>query len=279
MLKQVQAYIADIKIEHSIFALPFAFSAIVFSQFHWPSLLDLLALLVCMVSARSFAMGVNRLVDAPIDVKNPRTRDRKIPSGKLNKSAALFINLFFAGLFVVAAFCLNSLAGFLSPAVLLIFVGYPFLKRHSVLCHFYLGFCLGLAPLAVEIALNGSISWPIVLIGLSVLCWTAGFDMIYALLDQKFDQENGLYSIPARYGREFSLRLSSLCFCMMLGMLAVAGSLNNVGNFYYFGLLAMGFLLLRIQLAARQEKINQAFFSINMWVPVTFGLAVLIDRF
>ena len=207
----------DIKISHSIFALPFAAAGVLLSNIKGYSFFELFLLLLCMISARSFAMGINRIVDRKIDKKNDRTKTRQIPMLKLQTWQASFWVSLSALIFCSASFAFNFETGVLSVLVLFILGFYSWWKRFSWACHFYLGFCLGLSPIAAEIALSHELSFVVFLLGLSICLWTAGFDIIYAIQDLEFDRKHGLYSIPARFGVQKSilileaLLLSSLC--------------------------------------------------------------------
>lgn len=278
------AFAADIKLAHSIFALPFAASAFILGHIAVPDLRQIALLLVCMVSARSFAMGMNRYLDRDIDSENPRTRIRKIPSGELQPAQGLAWSLAWGAVFVAAAFSLNRLAGYCSVPLLVILLSYSLMKRFTWLAHFYLGMCLGLAPIAVQIALQGAISLPVLLVGLAVTLWTAGFDILYSLQDMQFDKDKGLHSVPRYFGPRNSLYISRVSFAAMVVLLCIAGRFSGLGALYYFGVAVVGGILTFEHVMVRDArhdgrsaKINAAFFNANAYVSVAFFAFALAD--
>ncbi|MBI2603614.1 MAG: UbiA family prenyltransferase [Deltaproteobacteria bacterium] len=279
----LKLFAGDIKLSHSIFALPFVMASLVFLQFEGPWW-KLVWIILCMISARSYAMGLNRYLDREGDAKNPRTSARMIPSGRLSPQSSLAWSLCFGLLFCFFAFQLNPLAGVLSPFILCILGFYPFMKKLSWLTHWYLGFCLGLSPLAASVAISGKIEEDLLLLGLAIMLWTGGFDIIYALQDQEFDRSLGLKSFPARFGVKHSLMISRLSFLMMLVCLTVLGVRTETGLLYYTGLLLITLILVREQVlvgdsreGAVSKNINAAFFSINAWVGVIFYIFTQLD--
>ncbi len=282
--KSLLHFLSDIKIEHSIFALPFATVAIFYTKPQFFDLNTATFLLACMVSARTFAMGINRYLDRFIDAKNPRTKNRKIPSGLLTARAALFWSLVAGLLFMLASYQLNKLAFYLSPLVLIILAIYPLLKRHTMLCHFYLGTCLGISVLAVEVALAGKLSLPIILLGLGLTFWTAGFDICYALLDLDFDRSVGLYSAPSTLGWSRALFISRLCFLASLSLLGSVGLVVKAGYFYYLGIMAVGTIFIAIQQKISPQTVASStnsllFLGLNTWVSPIYLLFVALDVF
>ena len=192
---------SDIKLAHSVFALPFVAVGLLLSKVEEVSGFILMVLLACMFCARSFAMGMNRFIDRRIDLANPRTSQRLIASGKLPAGQGLLWSLSFAVCFVALCFYfLNPLAAYCSVPLLFILAMYSFMKRWTFFCHWYLGLCLGLAPLASEIAVTGDFSWSVLCLGLAVCLWTGGFDILYAMQDIEFDRHCLLHSVPANTG-------------------------------------------------------------------------------
>jgi 4-hydroxybenzoate polyprenyltransferase len=239
-----------------------------------------------MVTARSFAMGMNRYLDHEIDARNPRTRLRKIPAGELAAHHGLGWSLAAAALFLAAAFALSPLAAFCAPFLLAILGAYSFLKRLTWATHWYLGLCLGLAPIAVEIALSGQVSLPVLAVGAAVALWTAGFDLLYALQDMDFDREAGLNSFPARFGPATTLRMSRWCFVLMIALLVSAGRLAGLHGLYFAGVAAVAAILGYEQWIVRDARVtgastrlNVAFFNANAYVSVVFLAFVALDRF
>jgi 4-hydroxybenzoate polyprenyltransferase len=279
-------FAADIKIEHSIFALPFAATALSMLEFARISASQLIFLLFCMVGARSFAMGMNRFLDRDIDLKNPRTQARQIPSGQLSPTHGLLWSVAFGVLFVACAFGLNSLAGILSIPVLAILAGYSFMKRISWLTHWYLGACLGLAPIAVSIALTGWVRPEILALGIAVTFWTAGFDILYATQDVLFDVSHNFHSIPARIGVQRAVLISRGCFTVMVLCLIGAGVIyGKAGPLYYVGVGLVGsilayehWLVRDLRVTGQSAKLNAAFFTSNAWVSVIFYALAQLDK-
>lgn len=282
--RSIQVFAKDIKLSHSIFALPFALSALTFIPNAMISMSKVLLIVACMVSARSFAMGMNRYLDRKIDAKNPRTTSRMIPSAQITPGQSLTWSLVFGVLFVVFAFQLSNLAGILSLPLLFVLAGYSLQKHYTWLCHFYLGVCLGFAPIAVEIALTDAVTLPVVFVGLAVSFWTAGFDIIYSLQDRSFDEGAGLRSIPARFGFAGAIDLSRVCFAAMIFFLGAAGLLAGAGNIYFVGIAVIAAVLIGEHYLIRDARrdgtskfLNKAFFDFNAFVSVAFLVIALSD--
>ena len=225
-----------IKVEHSIFALPFALVSAFLAARGLPDLATLGLILVAMVCARSAAMAFNRLVDSDVDAKNPRTAMRSIPAGRLSPVYVTFFTVASSGLFILAAWLLNPLAFILSPFVLAVLLGYSLTKRFTSFCHLVLGLALGLSPLGAWIAVTGSFSWIPVWLGFAVMGWVAGFDIIYACQDVAFDREHRLFSIPSRLGVKRSLVLSRALHLAMLGILVYLGVTLALGWVFWLGI-------------------------------------------
>tara|TARA_Y100000991_G_C21922818_1_gene327283 strand:- start:252 stop:1127 length:876 start_codon:yes stop_codon:yes gene_type:complete len=275
----------DIKISHSIFALPFAAAGVLLSNIKGYSFFELFLLLLCMISARSFAMGINRIVDRKIDKKNDRTKTRQIPMLKLQTWQASFWVSLSALIFCSASFAFNFETGVLSVLVLFILGFYSWWKRFSWACHFYLGFCLGLSPIAAEIALSHELSFVVFLLGLSICLWTAGFDIIYAIQDLEFDRKHGLYSIPARFGVQKSILISRILFLAMILFLLTIGIIKANSFIYFFGVGIISLILVYQHILVRkiskdncQKQINKAFFDVNSWVSVIYFFTLILDK-
>lgn len=283
--RSFMSFADDIKIAHTVFALPFAASALLISEAKLPSLSNLVLLLVCMVTARTFAMGSNRWLDSDIDAKNPRTRNRSIPSGRLSSREGLVFTICSGLIFVLASAALSERALIFSIPLLAILAGYSLMKRISWLSHFYLGACLGLAPIAVCIALDAQVTIEILLLALSVTVWTAGFDCLYALQDIDFDMRTGLHSIPQRFGPKITLGMSAFCFFLMTLLLILVGVLGERNFIFYCGITAIASLLafeLWLVRDARHtgssKNINAAFFTSNAFVSVIFFIFCLMEK-
>lgn len=281
---RVGAFGRMIKFSHSIFALPFAASSAIVAYTTQPitlRALDIVLLAVCMVSARTAAMGFNRLADRAIDARNPRTRNREIPAGAVSVREARIFTALAAAVFVAASFGVNTLCGTLSVPLLALLLGYSLSKRYTVAAHFILGLCLGAAPLGVWFALTGVFHPAPLVLCLAVTLWTAGFDIYYSCQDEAFDRENGLHSIPARLGAMRSIRLvrwihlvAALAFAYF-GVAAGLGIPFAVGCVAVVGILGYEAWLLR---RGDLSRIDLAFFNLNGYVSIVFAASVLIDR-
>jgi len=213
-----------IKFEHTIFALPFAFSGMMLAAEGWPTWRTMGWIVIAMVGARSAAMSFNRWADRHIDAENPRTADRALPAGQVSPTFVMVFTMASLALLVLAAWQLNPLALALSPLAVLILLGYSFTKRFTWLSHLFLGLALAGAPLGAWIAVRGDITATPLVLAAAVLCWVAGFDALYALQDMDFDRQSGLSSIPARFGETGTLWLSAVLHLAMVGLLILLPS-------------------------------------------------------
>jgi 4-hydroxybenzoate polyprenyltransferase len=271
-----------IKFSHTVFALPFALAAVILAQRETSlTLLQFFWILLAMVAARSAAMGFNRIVDAPVDRKNPRTATREIPAGNLTIYSAWTFVLISSAAFILAAAMLGHLCFILSFPFLFIILFYSYTKRFTWFCHIYLGFAISLAPLGVWIALTNSLSWQVFLLCLALMTYIAGFDILYACQDFQFDRNEGLCSIPARYGVKNALRFSSglhfFSFCCFLAM-HVAFGMNKV---FLIAVLIIGGLFLFERLLVTPSDLKRvpiAFFHMNSLVSITLLCGVLADE-
>jgi 4-hydroxybenzoate polyprenyltransferase len=271
-----------IKIEHTLFALPFAFLGAVLAARGLPTAWQITWITVAMVGARSTAMAFNRIADRDYDASNPRTKMRAIPAGTLSVAFVLAFTLVSASLFLFAAAMLNRLTLVLSPVALASVVLYSYTKRWTLLSHLILGWCLAIAPTGAWIAVRGAIDSPVpLLLSLIVMLWTAGFDVLYACQDYDFDRREGLYSIPARFGIARSLWISRALHTGAFGALVALYFLTSLGLLAAVGVFATGALLIYQHTLVRADdlsRLNAAFFTTNAFVSVilfvTFGSAV-----
>ena len=271
-----------IKIEHTLFALPFAFLGAVLAAQGLPTASQILWITLAMVGARSTAMAFNRIADKDYDKRNPRTRMRAIPAGALSVGFVLVFTFAGAGVFVFAAAMLNRLTLLLSPVALASVVLYSYTKRWTLLSHLVLGWCLAIAPTGAWIAVRGSIDSPApLLLSLIVMLWTAGFDVLYACQDYEFDRREGLHSIPAQFGIARSLWISRLLHVGAFAALVALYFVTHLGLLAVIGLVATGALLIYQHTLVRADDLsglNAAFFTTNAFVSVilflTFGGAV-----
>ena len=200
-----------VKFEHSIFALPFAYSAAFLAEERIPGFWRMFWITVAMVAARSLAMALNRLLDAEIDALNPRTQRREIPAGRLTTLQVWVFSLVSLGVLILATFHLPVITRYLWPLVVLPFVVYPFTKRWTWLCHLFLGITIGLGPVGAWVAVTGTVTWQPFVLGAAVALWIAGFDIIYACMDVEFDRAHGIHSIPADFGERPALWVTRAC--------------------------------------------------------------------
>lgn len=278
-MSALTTYSRMIKLSHSIFALPFALASGVLAmrevEVTW---VQWLLIVLCMVTARSSAMGFNRVVDRDIDAKNPRTAGREIPSGQISVKSAWAFTLLSAALFVGFSALLGPLTLWLSPVALAVIWGYSLAKRYTALCHLILGVALGIAPLAVWIALTGTWSWTALMLSGAVASWVAGFDIIYSCQDAEFDDGEGLYSIPAVLGLKGALRVSRALHVVTIGLLIALGVHDALGIPYWIGTTLIGGVLAyehSIVSPTDLSRVNKAFFDLNGYISLVFFVAVL----
>ena len=282
LLGKIRVFLEMIKFSHTLFALPFAFTGAVLAAQGLPTPGQCGWILAAMVGARTAAMGLNRVIDAEIDGKNPRTSSRAIPAGLLGKGTVVFFIIFSLALLLFAAARLNPLCLKLAPVAIFFLVLYSYCKRFTSLAHAVLGLCLAAAPIGAWIAVRGTVDLPVILIGLAVLVWVTGFDILYALQDLEFDRANGLHSIPVRLGVAGSLWASRFCYLAMVGLLISAWLLIPAGGFFLPGIVISTLLLGYDQRLLRDgdmTRLDAAFFTMNAWISVIIFAATLLDIF
>jgi 4-hydroxybenzoate polyprenyltransferase len=282
---KIAGYGSLVRFSHTIFALPFALSSVALA---WPkhpvTLRAFFWILVAMVGARTAAMGFNRLADKKYDALNPRTQSWELPRGAVTVWEAAALTVGSALLFVLAAYQLNWVCFVLSPAALAIVFFYSFTKRFTWASHLFLGLALAVAPVGAWLAVATPLDWielktPIYL-GLAVIFWLAGFDIIYSLQDREFDRAHGLYSIPVRFGVRRALHLSSFFHCGTVLFLAMVGFSAAVGFIYWIGFALVACVLFwehRIVTPSDLSRINRAFFDLNAYVSIGYFLTTLAD--
>ena len=279
---QVRIFFRMVKIEHSIFALPFALVGVFLAADGRPGWVTLMFLILAMVAVRSFAMAVNRLVDRDIDAKNPRTSNRPLVTGEMRPSQAWILTLSTGLIFVLSCAALNQTCLLLSPLALLWSGLYSYSKRFTWLCHFWLGSVLGLAPLGGWLAHEPRVSMPAVLFFFGVLFWVAGFDILYACQDTDFDRSQGLRSIPAVFGVPSALQLSFFSHGNAALFFLLAGWSASLGAVYFLVWLGVSGVLLfehRLVTADDLSRIDLAFFTLNGLIAVLLCVGVLGDLF
>jgi len=269
-----------VKFEHTIFALPFAYVGAFLAVDGVPSAHDLVWVTVAMVGARSFAMGLNRLIDAGLDARNPRTAGRELPSGLLSPAAVVAFSGLSLAVFLVAVYQLDPLVHWLWPIPVAGFVIYPYLKRWTWMCHLWLGAVDGLAPVGAWAAITGTLPWEAWALGGAVAFWVAGFDLFYALLDLEVHREQGLQSVAVRFG-ERGVFLGARLFHLATVVLLVAVGLGlSVGALYWLGVAVVAALLAYEHSLVRPgdlRRLDTAFFTMNGVISVAFFAFVLAD--
>jgi 4-hydroxybenzoate polyprenyltransferase len=282
MKNKFKNYLSLIKFSHTIFALPFAIIGFCLAaeQFEFNPT-TFVQIILCMVFARSSAMAFNRYIDRDIDLKNPRTATvREIPSGKISPKNALLFVIINVVLFVLTTYFINNLCFALSPVALAVILGYSYTKRFTSLCHLVLGVGLGLAPVGAYLAVANEFNWIPVIIGVSVMFWVAGFDIIYALQDDDFDRENNLNSIPVLLGRKNALLLSRVLHLFTSINLFMVGYFGSFNTYYWAGFILFSVLLSyqhRIIKHNDLSKVGIAFFTTNGIASILFGIFVVVD--
>jgi 4-hydroxybenzoate polyprenyltransferase len=269
-----------VKIEHTVFALPFAYVGALLAVDDVPGAGDLLWITLAMIGARSLAMGLNRLIDAGIDARNPRTAGRELPSGVLLPWQVLAFCAASLVLFLVAVWQLDPIVRWLWPIPVIGFVVYPYLKRWTWLSHLWLGAVDGLAPVGGWVAITGDLPWEAWVLGGAVACWVAGFDLFYSLLDVEFDRAAGLHSWATRFGERGAFAGARVLHAATVGLLVLAGAGLDVGLAYWLGVAAVGALLLyehRLVRPGDLRRLDAAFFTVNGVISVVFCGFVLVD--
>lgn len=279
----MKKYLSLVTFSHTIFAMPFAFIGFFLAinttehSFSW---LKILLMVTCMIFARNAAMSFNRYLDRDIDAKNPRTKVRDIPAGRISASSAFLFTLINCVLFIAATWFINMLCFLLSPIALLVILGYSATKRFTALCHLVLGLGLGLAPIGAYLVVTGEFALLPILFSLAVLCWVSGFDIIYALQDETFDKMNKLHSIPSYLGTERALIVSRIFHILSAVFVIVPIFLTNLSWPYYLGVLIFISMLVyqhRLVKPNDLSRVNFAFMTTNGIASVAFALCFLLD--
>ena len=280
----MKKYLSLVTFAHTIFAMPFAFIGFFLAvtttshRFDW---VKLVLMVFCMVFARNSAMAFNRYLDRDIDAKNPRTKVRDIPTGRISPTSALTFTLINCVLFIIATWFINPLCFYLSPVALLVVLGYSATKRFTALCHLVLGLGLSLAPIGAYLVVTGSFALLPIFFSLSVLCWVSGFDIIYALQDEDFDRNQNLHSIPAWLGKVNALRLSTFLHVLSAAFIVLPAVFTVVGWPYYVGIAFFCAMLIyqhRLVKPNDLSRVNFAFMTTNGIASVVFAAFFLLDR-
>ena len=278
--KSLPTFLKSIKFEHTIFALPFAYLALFLVEEGLPSLGNFVWITLAMVGARTFAMGLNRIIDAEVDARNPRTESRPLASGELSRRDALLFSLIALAIFVGATMQLSVLARYLMPVVIIPMVVYPYTKKFTWACHLVLGLVYLMVPPAVWIAVTGQMPLGIVMMGVGAGFWVAGFDILYTCQDLDSDREQGIHSMVVTFGLEHAMDIAWYFHMATVFSIALAGFLLELGPFYYMGVIAFILLLKHEhQIISPQNlsRVNEAFFTMNGIVSVVFFIFVAGD--
>lgn len=277
---KIRTFLEMIKFEHTIFALPFAYLGAFLAANGVPSASKLLWITLAMIGARTAAMSLNRLIDRRIDARNPRTDMRALPAGQLRVMEVYIYTALSFALLCYSAYKLNSLALKLMPIAVFFLVAYSYTKRFTWACHFFLGISLGLAPAGAWIGVTGYWDLAPVLLGLGVMTWVAGFDIVYACQDVEFDRKEGLHSIPAIFGVQRALEISFLLHILAPLLFIAVGMVLSMGWLYYVGVALAIVLLLRqhrIVTANDLSKIGIAFFNLNGYLSILLFVFSILD--
>ena len=279
-LKNIKIIFTDIKIAHTVFALPFAVMSAFLAAEGMPGLGKLIWILIAMFGARNGAMAFNRIVDSKLDRLNPRTKDRALPARKSTAKQYWVFLILSSFVFLFSAYMLNSLAFALSPVALVIVFGYSFAKRFTSWSHLWLGVAISIAPVGAWVAVREEISIESLVLGTAVVFWLVGFDIIYSCMDVDSDRSNNLHSIPQKFGVRTALRLAFSSHCMMILFLILLLFIPALGWVYFFGVILTAGLLFYEHSLVREDDlslVNVAFFNINGIISVLLMLFVIVD--
>ncbi|MEI6214908.1 MAG: UbiA-like polyprenyltransferase [Desulfuromonadales bacterium] len=279
---QLKIFLEMIKFSHTVFALPFALSGALLAAGGFPGVRQTVWIIAAMVGARTAAMAMNRLIDAEIDARNPRTAGRAIPAGLLGRGTTLLFIAVSTGLMLVAAAMLNPLCLKLLPLALFFLVLYSYCKRFTSLAHVVLGICLAAAPIGAWAAIRGSVDPPALLLGSVVLFWVAGFDILYALQDLDFDRGAGLHSIPVLLGVNGSLWTARLFHLIMIGLLIALASVMALGAVFLCGIALVTCMLVYEHWLLKDGdllKLDAAFFNMNGYISIAILLFTAVEVF
>jgi 4-hydroxybenzoate polyprenyltransferase len=269
-----------VKIEHTVFALPFAYIGAFLALDDVPSMRQIVWITIAMVGARSLAMGLNRLIDAEIDARNPRTAGRELPAGLLSRSQVVVFCAVSFAVYLVAVFQLAHIVRWLWPIPVIGFVVYPYLKRWTWLCHLWLGAVDGLAPVGGWVAVTGKLPWEAWALGGAVAFWVAGFDLFYSLFDVEIDRAEGLHSVATRFGVRGVFLVARVFHALTVVLLAAVGIGLHLGWWYWLGVVAVALLLGCEHTLVRPgdlRRLDAAFFTVNGVISVVFFLFVLAE--
>ncbi|HEY3998463.1 MAG TPA: UbiA-like polyprenyltransferase [Candidatus Xenobia bacterium] len=278
MRRAVRLFVELVRFEHTVFALPFAYMGALLAANGRPTGWEWGWITVAMVCARTAGMALNRLIDADIDAKNPRTRSRTLPRGAMRRETVWWLAGFSMAGLVGAATQLQPICVGWSPVAVLLLVMYSYLKRFTRYAHLGVGLVLACAPVGAWMAIRNTIDLPILLLGAAVMVWVAGFDILYACQDIDFDRAEGLHSVPQALGAARALSMAQGCHALSFILLVLLGAALHLGPCYFAGVTSVGALLVyehRLVKPQDLSRLDQAFFNVNGWISVTLFLATL----
>ncbi|HXV13281.1 MAG TPA: UbiA-like polyprenyltransferase [Candidatus Krumholzibacteria bacterium] len=279
-MRSLREFLDTIRVEHTIFALPFAYATLFLTSDGWPTASNAIWITVAMVAARTVGMAVNRIIDAEVDARNPRTASRAIPAGRLHSSRALAFTAVALAFFIVAVWQLHPICRMLWPIVVAVMVAYPYAKRVTPLAHLVLGLVYFMVPTSVWLAVTGELSSASLFLGVGAGAWVAGFDIIYACQDVEVDRREKLHSIPADFGVARGLAVAFGLHAAFVVCLVAAGSILSAGRPYYIGVTLTTVLLLyehRLVKPHDLSKVNAAFFTTNGVVSIALFALIALD--
>lgn len=280
LTSRLKTYLELVRFEHTLFALPFAYGGMLLAAGGWPGWEVFGWITLAMLGARTGSMALNRLIDRNIDAANPRTAGRHLPRGAVKPGEVLALSVAGLLLLTLAALNLNTLTAQLLPVAVFFLVGYSYTKRFTWLCHFWLGLTIGAATAGGWIAVTGAFEPALFALWAGTAFWLAGFDILYATQDFKFDRSNGIQSVPARFGIPIALRVAQACHALTFGFFLLAGLLSGAGWLYFVGVFAVGAVLwYEHQLVKPDDlsKVDQAFFQANVVVSLGMLFFILLD--
>ncbi|MGQ9731352.1 MAG: 4-hydroxybenzoate octaprenyltransferase [Candidatus Zipacnadales bacterium] len=281
-MNRLRDYLRLVQFEHSVFALPFILSAAFVHAGGWPTTWQLFWMVVAAVSARTAAMAFNRIVDRELDALNPRTQQRELPTGRIRLSKAWALTAVCAAVFVFAAGMLNRLCLALALPALGVLLGYSYTKRFTAWCHVVLGLSLAIGPMGAWLAVKPSFALPPLVLALAVICWVAGFDIIYALLDEEFDRQHGIHSAVVALGAPLALRVSVGLHCLFVLLMGLFGLLTRMTGLFLIALSVVAFVLLvehSLVTPNDHSRVNAAFFTANGVASMLVLLGVSLEVF
>ncbi len=281
--KSLKDYLEFIKFEHTIFALPFAYAAMLLAERSWPGWHVFIWISLAMIGARTASMALNRVIDAKIDALNPRTKDREIPAGVLNKYDGFLLALIGFALLTVAGWQLNRLTLYLLPIAVFFLAFYPYSKRFTWLCHYWLGLTIGASAAGGWIAVTGSFAPGAIALWVAVALWIAGFDIIYALLDYDFDIINSIHSVPVKFGVKNALIISAISHVLALGALIASllytKTIYGINYFYAFAIFIVAGVLLYVHWLVNKKGAGEALksFNANLYISPIILISIILD--